>query len=79
MGIKDIEIKAKINEDVVDIPTMREMTSEEYLSYVRQDLFFIDHHEVLRSTIGEWPIAVTKAQVESLITFLQSEVLPRHG
>lgn len=80
MGIMDIEITAKMNEDVVDIPTLESFgAGEGYLSYVRESLFFVDHHDVLRSTLGEWPIAVTKEQVQALIRYLQTEVLPRHG
>ena len=79
MGFLDIEVKAKLNEDVVDIPTMREMgAGDGYISYVQESLFFVDHHDVLRSTLGEWPIAVTKEQVQALIRYLQTEVLPRH-
>lgn len=79
MGIHDIEVKAVFGEDVVDIPTMREMgAGQPYISYVEQSLFFVDHHDVLRSVLGQWPIAVTRAQVLSLIAYLQTEVLPRH-
>lgn len=79
MNIRDIEIHARLNEDVVDIPTMREMGSgDAYLNYLSEHLFFVDHHDVLRSVLGEWPIAVTKGQVEVLIRYLQEEVLPKH-
>lgn len=79
MGIMDIEIKARFNEDVVDIPTMREMgAGEGYIGYVQESLFFVDHHDVLRSVLGEWPIAVTKEQVHALIRYLHDEVLSRH-
>lgn len=79
MGYRDIEVKATMNVEVADIPTMREMGGgEAYLSYLREALFFVDHHDVLRSTLGEWPIAATKEQVQALIRYLQAEVLPRH-
>lgn len=76
MSILDIEVKARMNEDVVDIPTMRTFDKAEYLGYMQERLFFTDHHGVLRSTLGEWPVTVTKTQVRALIEYLQSEVLP---
>ncbi len=79
MGIRDIEVRATLNVEVVDIPTMRDMgAGEGYVSYVQESLFFVDHHDVLRSVLGEWPIAVTKGQVQALIRYLQKEVLSRH-
>lgn len=77
MGIMDIEVRARLNEEVVDIPTMRSFSAEGYRPYMEQYLFFIDHHGVLRSTLGQWPIAVTKQQVRELIDYLKTEALPR--
>ncbi|WP_460163660.1 hypothetical protein [Pseudomonas sp. S2_F03] len=57
--------------NAVDIPSMHKMPLEEYASYVDGGLFFIDHHEVLRAVLGEYPIATTSKQVEHLISYLQ--------
>lgn len=79
MGIRDIEVHAVMGEDVVDIPTMKSMGSGDgYISYVEESLLFVDHHDVLRSVLGQWPIAVTREQVLALIGYLQTRVLPRH-
>ena len=64
--------KIELDEDLVDIPTMESMPIEGYLPYVDQYLMFVDHHDVLRATQGEYPIAVTKQQLDALISHLQS-------
>lgn len=56
---------------VVDIPTMFKMPLDEYAAYLDGGLFRLDHHEILRAALGEYPIATTSAQVEHLITYLQ--------
>jgi hypothetical protein len=66
-----IEVTIEPGVNAIDIPTMRELSIAEYVSYVENDLFRVDHHEVLRAGLGEYPIATTPAQVERLITYLQ--------
>ena len=67
-----MKIKVEANGEAIDIPSMREMSIEEYESYLKNDLLFVDHHDVLRSVIGEYPIAVTKEQMETLIVYLKN-------
>ncbi|MBI6561558.1 hypothetical protein EIG75_20240 [Pseudomonas syringae] len=64
-------ITIDIGNDVSDIPTMESMTPEEYSSYVEEALFWVDHHDVLRSMVGEYPIATSAEQIELLITYLK--------
>lgn len=79
MGVRDVEVRVVLGQDVADIPAMRSMGSGDgYISYVEESLFFVDHHDVLRSVLGEWPIAVTREQVLALINYLQTKVLPLH-
>ncbi len=66
-----MRLKVETDSSAVDIPEMREMPLEEYLEYVKNELFFIDHHDVLRSAMGEYPLAVTKEQMKLLIQHLQ--------
>jgi hypothetical protein len=63
-----------IEGEAIDIPTMREMPLEEYREYLRSGLFFVDHHNVLRSGIGEFPIATTREQFTALMEHLASFV-----
>ncbi|MDH4581388.1 hypothetical protein E8F20_05795 [Pseudomonas sp. BN415] len=67
-----MELKVKIDSDAVaaDIPTMREMPLEGYANYIDGELFFVDHHDVLRAALGEYPIATSSTQVEELIRYL---------
>lgn len=58
--------------DAVDIPTMYRMDLGEYRQYLETELFFIDHHDVLRSALGEYPLTVTREQLRELIRYLQS-------
>ncbi|MEA5670440.1 hypothetical protein VA602_03700 [Pseudomonas sp. MH2] len=64
-------ITIDIGVDVVDIPTMQSMPNPEYLGYIENSLFWVDHHDVLRATHGEYPIATTSEQVELLINHLK--------
>lgn len=71
---RKIEISLTINDEVVDIPTMRAMGDDEYRSYIDGALFWMDHHDVIRSTVGEWPIAATPRQMELLIEYIQKKI-----
>lgn len=66
-----LDVTIEYGANAIDIPTMRDLTDAEYASYIDGDLFFVDHHDVLRAVLGEYPIATTSAQVEHLITYLQ--------
>lgn len=61
-----------IGVDVADIPTMQSMPNSEYFSYIDNSLFWVDHHDVLRATHGEYPIATSSEQIEVLISHLKS-------
>jgi hypothetical protein len=63
----------------VDIQTMAGMSSQEYDEYLRNGLFSVDHHDVLREQpAGGYPIAVTKAQMKALLSYLE-EIAPKVG
>lgn len=64
-------ITIDIGVDVVDIPTMESMSGPEYAGYIESSLFWVDHHDVLRVTHGEYSIATTSEQVEILINHLK--------
>ncbi|WP_431509872.1 hypothetical protein [Variovorax sp. DAIF25] len=57
--------------EVLDIPTMSALDIESYKAYVREHLMWVDHHEVLRSSLAEFPYATSPAQVDALISVLQ--------
>ena len=61
-----------VDENAVDIPTMRDMAIGDYEMYMQSEMLFVDHHDVLRSALGQYPLAVTAEQLESLISYLQS-------
>jgi len=50
---------------------MRGISNTEYASYIDGDLFWVDHHDILRAVLGEYPSATTSDQVEQLLTYLQ--------
>lgn len=66
-----LDVTIEYGANAIDIPTMRGISETEYASYIDGDLFFVDHHDILRAVLGEYPIATTSAQVEHLITYLQ--------
>lgn len=63
--------KGTIEIEAVDIPTMAKMSDDEYRQFVSdQALFWIDHHDILRSTPAEYPLATRKSQLDILIDAL---------
>ena len=61
----------------IDIPTMFDLSDDQYRDYVRNHLHFIDHHDVLRSEPAGYGLATTREQLDILIaelTALRSEV-----
>ena len=49
--------------ELVDIPTMRDMSTQEYRDYIKSYLLIVDHHGVYRIN-GVHPIAVTDEQFQ---------------
>lgn len=74
-------ITIDIGTDVVDIPTMQSMSAAEYSSYIENSLLWVDHHDVLRATHGDYSIATSSEQVELLINHLKvvADALRRAG
>jgi hypothetical protein len=74
-------ITIDIGADVVDIPTMQSMSAAEYASYIENSLLWVDHHDVLRATHGDYSIATSSEQVELLINHLKAvaDALRRAG
>jgi len=66
-----LDVTIEYGANAIDIPTMRGISNAEYASYIDGDLFWVDHHDILRAVLGEYPIATTSAQVEQLISYLQ--------
>lgn len=64
-------ITIDIGVDVADIPTMESMSASEYSEYIESSLLWIDHHDVLRATHGDYSIATSSEQVELLISRLK--------
>jgi len=65
-------LKTTVEVEAIDIPTMSEMSIDEYKEYVEFGLTYIDHHEILRSAPAGYPIACTKAQLSAFIDYLNS-------
>lgn len=67
--------------EAVDIPTMYQMSDDQYREFIRSDnLMFIDHHDVLRSFVADYPIATTREQLDILVEELQglrSKMVPK--
>ena len=61
-----------------DINNMSNMTDAEYDEYIRNNLIWVDHHDVLRSTPAGYPLATSKKQFMALMAYLK-ELEPRIG
>jgi hypothetical protein len=66
-----LSVTIEYGANAIDIPTMRGISNSEYASYIDGDLLYVDHHDILRAVLGDYPVATTSAQVEHLITYLQ--------
>mgnify|MGYP007087007391 CR=1 FL=1 len=65
------------NQDItsIDIITMEGLSNSDYKQYLNDEgLFYIDHHEVLRSSGAGLPIATSKEQVKILIKHLERQI-----
>lgn len=67
-----IKINLRADAEAEDIPGMREMPDEGYANWINGELFFVDHHDILRAAHGEYPFATTASQVRMLITYLKT-------
>lgn len=69
--------------EVYDIPTMHKLSDEQYRALLRDEsLIFVDSHDILRASIGEYPIATKLKQLDILIEELQRlrrEIASRSG
>jgi len=64
--------KCEIEIEAVDIPTMYRMSKHDYQQFLENgELFWIDHHDILRSTPAEYPLATTREQLDLLIQALE--------
>lgn len=69
---KKIKLSREI--EAVDIPTLSEMSDDEYRDFIRgEGLIFVDHHNVLRSSVADYPIATTREQLDIYIEELQRQ------
>lgn len=66
------EFSLEIGVDVIDIPTMDELSREQYVEYIENNLFWVDHHDVLRAIHGAYPIATSPQQIDDLVEYLKS-------
>lgn len=81
--VKKIKIP-KEEIECVDIPTMSGMSDNDYRKFLRQGalggLMYVDHHDVLRSFVADYPLATTLEQFDILIEYLQTlrgKMVPR--
>lgn len=66
------KMKFEVGEvECFDIPTMYQMSDEEYRGSVDYGLVYVDHHDVLRSHVAHYPIATTQEQLDIFIEELQ--------
>ncbi len=67
------KIKFEMNEiECVDIPTMYKMSDSEYREGELGGLMYVDHHDVFRSYVTDYPLANTLEQFDILIEYLQT-------
>ncbi len=70
--------------ECVDNPTMLGMSDNDYREFLRLGelggLMYVDHHDVLRSYVADYPLATTREQFDILVEHLQtlrSKMVPR--
>jgi hypothetical protein len=70
--MRGMKVTVHKDAEALDIPSMRELDEASYRQYIDTELFFLDHHDVFRSAMGEYPIATTERQVRILIEHLET-------
>jgi hypothetical protein len=70
--------------ECVDIPTMSGLSDDKYLEFLRLGelggLMYVDHHDVLRSYVADYPLATSREQFDILMEYsqtLRSKMAPR--
>ena len=66
-----VNVTIDYDDNAIDLPSMRKMPIDQYSSYIDKGLFYLDHHDALRSVLAEYPVATTSEQIEHLISYLQ--------
>ncbi len=69
---KDMFFTSKTDVTSIDIPTMLELSDDEYREYVRNCLLFVDHHDALRFDPAGCPLAITREQIDILVAELEA-------
>ena len=82
MKITDDFDKAMEDYSWIDIPTMYDLSEEQYKNYIKWT-FDVDHHDVLRlqrGSDGAPPLATTLEQLDMMISYLEylrDEMVPK--
>jgi len=69
MSYKKIDIPK--DTEVMDVPGMLDLTREQHLTHLQNQMVYVDHHDVLRCRYGDFPLATKKEQYEALIEHLE--------
>lgn len=69
---QDMFFASKTDVTSIDIPTMCELSDDDYREYVRHGLLFVDHHDALRSEPAGYGLATTREQLDILISELMA-------
>ncbi|MPS93160.1 hypothetical protein [Comamonas sp.] len=69
-GWMSVKIDGHENE-VMDIPTLSAVPPSDFKDYAETHLLYIDHHDVIRATVGDYPFATSAAQADELIKLLE--------
>ncbi|WP_368646841.1 hypothetical protein [Castellaniella ginsengisoli] len=65
------QVKTDDSDEAFDIPSLELLSEEDYLDYLKFELISLDHHDIIRSEIGGYPIAATSQQARILANYLQ--------
>lgn len=64
-----IEVDAKIR--TMDIPSMSALSDDEYRNIIDGEMFWVDHHDILKVETSGQPIATSIEQLNILIEELE--------
>ena len=71
MSKKPFYIESYIKVITMDIPSMLELSDDEYRNIIDGEMFLVDHHEILRLETTGQPIATSIEQLNILIEELE--------
>jgi len=69
--MRKCQVKTDERDEAFDVPSLEKITDEQYQDYLAFEVLSLDHHDIIRSEIGGYPIAATSRQARIFVQYIQ--------